>query len=115
LEDGCGKNSERGTQNDDNALEELFASIGLDGGSLDGDDEAEEAWPLDGKVKALGRSPQLGEINEEVEGKYSTMSWWLLHVGWKDVDERVRRGIEEVFNEPVFYSLLYFFLSLAPC
>jgi len=37
-------------------------------------------------------------INEEVESKYLTMSWWLLHVGWKDVGERVRRGVEEVFD-----------------
>lgn len=37
-------------------------------------------------------------ITEEVESKYLTMSWWLLHVGWKDVGERVRRGVEEVFD-----------------
>ncbi|PPQ94396.1 hypothetical protein CVT25_002752 [Psilocybe cyanescens] len=39
-----------------------------------------------------------GEIPEEAESKYLTMSWWLLHVGWKDVGERVRRGVEEVFD-----------------
>jgi len=44
-------------QSDDNTLEVLFASMGLDGGSPDGDDDAEESWPLDGGVKALGRSP----------------------------------------------------------
>jgi len=96
-------------QSDDKALEELFASMGLDGGSPDGDDDAQEAWPLDGKIKGLGRSPWLGEISEEVESKYLTMSWWLLHVGWKDVGERVRRGVQEVFNGSVFYSLLYIF------
>ncbi|KAF5350494.1 hypothetical protein D9756_008479 [Leucocoprinus leucothites] len=37
-------------------------------------------------------------IPEEVENKYLTLSWWLLHVGWKDVGERVRRGVEEVFE-----------------
>lgn len=36
-------------------------------------------------------------INEESESKYLTLSWWLLHVGWKDVGERVRKGVEEVF------------------
>ena len=100
-----------GNQSDDNALEELFTNMGLDGGSPDGDDEAEEAWPLDGKAKTLGRSPWLGAISEEVESKYLTMSWWLLHVGWKDVGERVRRGVEEVFNGSVFI-LYYIFLSL---
>lgn len=39
-----------------------------------------------------------GGISEEVESKYLTLSWWLLHVGWKDVGERVRRGVEEVFD-----------------
>lgn len=37
-------------------------------------------------------------IPEDVENKYLTLSWWLLHVGWKDVGERVRRGVEEVFE-----------------
>ena len=77
-------------QSDDKAFEELFASMGLDGGYLDGDDNAEKAWSLDGKVKRLGRSPWLGEISV-VESEYLTMSWWLLHIGWKDVDERVKR------------------------
>lgn len=37
-------------------------------------------------------------INEETERKFLTLSWWILHVGWKDVGERVRRGVEEVFE-----------------
>lgn len=48
----------------------------------------------------LGEEDTLGEeaIPEDVENKYLTLSWWLLHVGWKDVGERVRRGVEEVFE-----------------
>lgn len=38
------------------------------------------------------------DISEEVESKFLTMSWWILHVGWKDVGERVRRGVEEVLD-----------------
>lgn len=38
------------------------------------------------------------EISEQVEVKYLTLSWWILHVGWKDIAERVRRGVEEVFE-----------------
>jgi len=38
------------------------------------------------------------EISEQIEIKYLTLSWWILHVGWKDVAERVRRGVEEVFE-----------------
>ncbi|OBZ77019.1 Peroxisomal biogenesis factor 3 [Grifola frondosa] len=41
-------------------------------------------------------------ISEETERKYLTLSWWILHVGWKDVGERVRRGVEEVFEGFVF-------------
>lgn len=37
-------------------------------------------------------------IDEDVESKYVTLSWWLLHVGWKDVGERVRRAVEETFD-----------------
>ena len=37
-------------------------------------------------------------VSEETEQKYLTLSWWILHVGWKDVGERVRRGVEEVFE-----------------
>ena len=37
-------------------------------------------------------------INEDMEIKYLTLSWWILHVGWKDISERVRRGVEEVFD-----------------
>ena len=42
-------------------------------------------------------------ISEETERKFLTLSWWILHVGWKDVGERVRRGVEEVFEG---YSIL---------
>ncbi|GLB45164.1 putative peroxin-3 [Lyophyllum shimeji] len=37
-------------------------------------------------------------ISEEVESRFLTLSWWILHVGWKDVGERVRRGVEEAFE-----------------
>ncbi|KAF8334407.1 Peroxin-3-domain-containing protein [Amanita rubescens] len=50
------------------------------------EDEAEEG-ELEGDM-----------ITEEVERKFLTLSWWILHVGWKDVGERVRRGVEEVFE-----------------
>jgi peroxin-3 len=40
----------------------------------------------------------LEPISEETERKYLTLSWWILHVGWKDVGERVRRAVEEVFE-----------------
>ncbi|THH26408.1 hypothetical protein EUX98_g7781 [Antrodiella citrinella] len=38
------------------------------------------------------------QLSEETERKFLTLSWWILHVGWQDVGERVRRGVEEVFE-----------------
>jgi len=37
-------------------------------------------------------------VSDEIEIKYLSLSWWMSHVGWKDVGERVRRGVEEVFE-----------------
>jgi len=37
-------------------------------------------------------------VDAETESKFLTLSWWILNVGWKDVGERVRRGVEEVFE-----------------
>jgi len=48
-------------------------------------------------------------ISEDAESKYLTLSWWLLHVGWKDVGERVRRGVEEVFDG---YGFALFFMHI---
>jgi peroxin-3 len=45
------------------------------------------------------RSDSTPSLESESEMKYLTMSWWLLHVGWKDVGERVRRAVEEVLDE----------------
>ncbi|KAK0199879.1 Peroxin-3 [Desarmillaria ectypa] len=35
---------------------------------------------------------------EDTEARFLTMSWWLIHVGWKDVGERVRTCVEDVFE-----------------
>ncbi|KAF9232909.1 Peroxin-3 [Melanogaster broomeanus] len=32
-------------------------------------------------------------ISEETELRYLTLSWWILHVGWKDVAARVRAAV----------------------
>ncbi|KAJ6471835.1 Peroxin-3-domain-containing protein [Mycena vitilis] len=80
----------------------MLLGMGLGfGGGLDallGDDAEEEGdfaagfgWPEHDAEGAEGEE-------EVVAAKYLTMTWWILHVGWKDVGERVRRGVEEVFN-----------------
>lgn len=42
-------------------------------------------------------------VDAETERKFLTLSWWILNVGWKDVGERVRRGVEEVFEGYAHY------------
>src|SRR5262249_24132350 len=51
-------------------------------------------------------------VGEEMEMVYLTLSWWILHVGWKDVRERVRREVEEVIDGCVpFLKLLHSFVT----
>ncbi|KAG2138003.1 Peroxin-3-domain-containing protein, partial [Suillus clintonianus] len=38
-------------------------------------------------------------VSEETEMRFLTLSWWILHVGWKDVAARVRGSVEAVFEE----------------
>ncbi|RDB16202.1 Peroxisomal biogenesis factor 3 [Hypsizygus marmoreus] len=56
---------------------------------------------LSGDMEALlddDEGPAIPSLTEDVETRFLTMSWWILHVGWKDVGERVRRSVEEVFS-----------------
>ncbi|KAJ7497767.1 Peroxin-3 [Mycena latifolia] len=77
----------------------LGLGLGFGGGmdALLGDDAAEEADFAAGF--GWEENPEDAEEEEEIaSAKYLTMTWWILHVGWKDVGERVRRGVEEVFS-----------------
>ena len=38
------------------------------------------------------------------ERKFLTLSWWLIHVGWREIGDRVRTAVEGVFEEFVFYN-----------
>ncbi|KAG5642120.1 hypothetical protein DXG03_003591 [Asterophora parasitica] len=55
---------------------------------------------LSGDIALLeeGHGEGEGWISEDVESRFLTLSWWILHVGWKDVAERVRRAVEDVFE-----------------
>ncbi|KAF8509650.1 Peroxin-3 [Hysterangium stoloniferum] len=33
------------------------------------------------------------------ERKYLTLSWWLIYVGWRDIGDRVRTAVEEIFDD----------------
>jgi peroxin-3 len=45
---------------------------------------------------------EVENISEETEMRFLTLSWWILHVGWKDVAARVRGSVEAVFEGYVF-------------
>lgn len=51
-----------------------------------------------GDIESADGIREVESISERTEKKYFTLSWWMLNVGWKDVGERVRRGVEEVFE-----------------
>ncbi|KAI6041654.1 Peroxin-3 [Pisolithus marmoratus] len=46
------------------------------------------------------------DISEGTEARYLTLSWWILHVGWKDVAARVRGAVESVFDSVSLRSKL---------
>jgi peroxin-3 len=72
----------------------LLGSASIDGllqGALEDELESEE--------EVMGDS---GALEPDTERKFLTLSWWLLHVGWKDIRERVRRAVEEVFESCVY-------------
>jgi peroxin-3 len=45
------------------------------------------------------------EVDEVVERKYLTVSWWLLHIGWRELAERVRVAVEGVVDGCVLHCL----------
>ncbi|GAA5950079.1 hypothetical protein JCM3765_004187 [Sporobolomyces pararoseus] len=63
------------------------------------------------KAKELSASREEDRVSEDVERKYLTFSWWLLHEGWKVVRDRVQEKVEEVvgpmgLKTPVVYGEL---------
>ncbi|KAG8835830.1 peroxin [Serendipita sp. 399] len=38
------------------------------------------------------------EVDEDIERKYLTLCWWLLHIGWRDIASRVRTAVEEALQ-----------------
>ncbi|KAI9567620.1 Peroxin-3-domain-containing protein [Boletus coccyginus] len=42
---------------------------------------------------------RVDSIPEETELRFLTLSWWVLHVGWKDVAARIRSSVESVFDD----------------
>ncbi|PVG01637.1 hypothetical protein CPB86DRAFT_805263 [Serendipita vermifera] len=37
-------------------------------------------------------------LDDDIERKYLTLSWWLLHIGWRDVASRVRAAAEDILQ-----------------
>ena len=54
----------------------------------------EEGEGVNGNLEEDG----VGLVTPETERKFLTLSWWILYVGGKDIGERVRKSVEEVFD-----------------
>ena len=65
----------------------------VDESTLSNDEDLEAALY---KAKAIPEEREEDRVSEDVERKYLTFSWWLLHEGWKVVRERVQEKVEEV-------------------
>lgn len=65
----------------------LSSSFGMGFSSLHSDDEQ--------VVPALDIDQS---VDEDIERKYLTLSWWLLHIGWRDIAVRVRSVVEDVLE-----------------
>lgn len=61
-------------------------------------------WDQEENDDERKRREEEEEVTEETERKFLTLGWWLLNVGWKDVAERVRAAVEEVFSGYVTVS-----------
>lgn len=61
---------------------------------LEGDVDLERAL-YDAKQLPLTAEDE-DEQRRDVERKYLTFSWWLLHEGWKVVEKRVEGAVEAV-------------------
>ncbi|KAF8554544.1 hypothetical protein OG21DRAFT_1051916 [Imleria badia] len=64
--------------------------------------DVEAIWPAwifgDGEDGDEGDG-RLDAIPEGTELRFLTLSWWVLHVGWKDVAARIRSSVESVFDD----------------
>lgn len=65
----------------------LSSSLGMGASSLHSDDE---------QVARAYDEDQL--VDEDIERKYLTLSWWLLHIGWRDIATRARSAVEDVLQ-----------------
>ncbi|KAF8126804.1 Peroxin-3-domain-containing protein [Boletus edulis] len=57
------------------------------------------AWILGESEDGDEEDGSLDAIPEATELRFLTLSWWVLHVGWKDVAARVRSSVESVFDD----------------
>ena len=47
---------------------------------------------------AAAIAPLHSRLDVETERNFLCFSWWLLHVGWRELEEAVRRAVVEVFK-----------------
>lgn len=57
-------------------------------------DEEGRWWDASGRGGLYGRDG-VGSLTER---KFLTLGWWFLNRGWRDIGERVREAVAEVFD-----------------
>lgn len=50
------------------------------------------------RIERSGSESKDAFMDIDVEGKFLSFSWWLLHKGWKGLAERVEAAVHEVFG-----------------
>ncbi|KIJ28565.1 hypothetical protein M422DRAFT_235620 [Sphaerobolus stellatus SS14] len=76
------------------SFEASVAGLFWGGGDLTGTLEALEEEHITNTLGLFGTGR-----TGATERKYLTLSWWLLHVGWRDIGDRVRASVEAVFDD----------------
>jgi hypothetical protein len=54
--------------------------------------------PAASSEKRKGQAPLHMRLDLDTERTFLCFSWWLLHVGWKELEERVRPAVKLVFK-----------------
>ncbi|EIW79531.1 hypothetical protein CONPUDRAFT_90911 [Coniophora puteana RWD-64-598 SS2] len=53
---------------------------------------------VDGMDVGAGQRENEDDEYDRIEMEYLSLSWWLVHVGWRDIAQRVRWAVEGVFE-----------------
>lgn len=50
------------------------------------------------RLQQEGAEPDVGFLDPQIERMFLSVSWWLLHRGWKGCAERVQEAVDEIVS-----------------